>query len=56
MRRRQHLPEIVCGAFTLPPPSPPPKTNLGLERKKPPECSVQVISHQRLITLAVLWH
>lgn len=55
MRRRQHLPEVVCGAFTLPPPSPPPKRNLGLERKKPPECSIQVISHQRLLTLAVVW-
>lgn len=53
--RRQHLPEVVCGAFTLPPrPSPPPKTNLGLERKKPPECLI--ISHQRLLTLAVVWH
>lgn len=35
MRRRKHLPEVVCAAFTLPPPSPPPpKTNLGLEKEE----------------------
>ena len=58
MRRRQNLPEVVCRASTLPPPTPPPPTkkNLVLERKKPPECSIQVISHQRLLTLAVVWH
>lgn len=51
MRRRQHLPEVVCRASTLPLPTPPPpKKNLVLERKKPPECSIQVISQQRLQT------